>query len=266
MARSFLFAALLATGCTQWTYFPVTAPPAVTVEELGRRAASYPMPPASPHGYLRVIGYGIEKLSTEDADIPTLHVRLVAVDGAQVPWTIDTRQQSVELPFGTEAPAFAIADGAGDASQPPVVNLTTMAMRVIDLFFPVPDGTSASDIASFRVHTVVHTDEGDASETTTFDRTSVSIYYGMEDAQLEDDDYAYWDSPVWFNEGFVGVRGMVVSHGWHGRVYAHPTVWGRSSSHGGHWSGGGGRSGHNGSRGGHWGGHSGGGHSSGGHR
>ena len=278
MLRS-LLPALLVTGCTQWAYLPVPAPPEVTVQQFGRQSAYYAMPAASPHGDLQIVVYGVEKLTagdpdspgSSDVDISVLHVRLLGTNSGQQPWTIDTREQSVELPIGTEPPAFATSDREGDASSPPVVKLIFGVPRVIDLFFPLPQGMSAGDLPGFRMHDLVHTDQGDVSETTAFNRESKSIYYGMEDSQEDEDSYVYWDSPIWFYDGYVGFGGIRVGREWHGRVYAHPTVWGRSSTR---WTSGGRSGGGRGgggrrfqSGGGHSSTHSGGGgHGGGGHR
>jgi uncharacterized membrane protein YgcG len=289
MNRSFLFTIVFGvTGCaTHYAYVP--APPATSVPVYGRDAAFYSLPPSSPHGELRVIAYGIEELAPGDpdddatADAPgfsALHLRIIVSNTGQKAWTLDTREQRIELPgHGASGVAFASADREGDASQPPVIQIFFGNTRIVDEFFPLPpDMQNAEALPAFVAHTTLHTDDADPTiETTTFTRTEIGMWaaYG-EDEQSDTDiydvdqyNYEYWDDPFWFNAGFVGFAG--VPHAWGGRVYSRG--WNRTTGfgHNKHWNRGGGgghggRGGHGNSRRRNNGGGGGGGHSGGGHR
>jgi uncharacterized membrane protein YgcG len=262
-----------ASGCTTYAFVPAASAPSVKVTANGRDAAYYSIPSQSPHGDVRIVSFGIEKLTTAEPGvltfsavaIPTLHLRLLVTNTGSKPWTLDTREQQIDLPdHGLEPAAFVASDRAGDASSPPVLTLTFGVKRVVDLFFPLPDGMGSGDVPAFRAHVKVHTDEGDADTVTPFERVSMSVFTVAaqnETAAREDDadGYDYSDDPCWINPGFVGFGGARPSRDWGSHVYAHPTVAGRSSS-GASRGGGGRRTARGGGRGGGGGGGGGGGH------
>jgi len=239
MRRALLAFALLATDCTRYAFAPVT-PPSTTVSVFGRAAAYYSVPAAEPHGDLRVVSYGVEKLDSDAASIATLHVRVVATNTGSKRWTFDTREQRVDLDgHGNEPPLFATSDREGDGSVPPIVNLDFGAQRIVDLFYPLPAGMDeAKEIPAFRALTLVHTDDGDVRESTPFARIEVSAFsaYGRDASVASNaydpdlDGYAYWDEPFFTNDGYVGFGGARAPREWGGVVRAHAAVSSGSSS------------------------------------
>jgi hypothetical protein len=266
--------ALVLCGCGTYYAFVPQSPPVTTVKAFNRDAAFYNIPEGSPHGDLRIVSYGVERLvagnpDAPNADDPTaaaIHLRVMLENTGQQPWSFDTREQQIDMEGqGTETVAYAVSDREGDG--PPVVQLPFGVTRVVDLFYPLPPGMDdAAEIPAFRAITLVHTDAGNVVETTPFRRIEIGLLspYLQQDI-VADDAYDYLDEEFWFNGvgtsfggGHFAVRDRVYSRG-HGIVGTSPGTrngGGRSS---------GGRGGHRGgSHGGHAGSH-GGGHS-GGHR
>lgn len=232
MKRSILLLALAATGCgAHYAFIPVS-PPSHVVPAYDRDAAYYSIPEQDPHGDLRVLSYGLETLTDDDADIATLHLRVMLEDTGPKPWTFDTREQAIAVDgFGVESPAFAVSDRTGDGSLPPVVNLTYGWTRIIDLFYPLPAGVDA--MPAFRAITKVETDDGAVTETTPFERVAVSIFSPyMQPDVVAEGDYDYMDEPFWNNAGGVAFGGR--SHGWRGRVRSRGHGLGGTSSSSSH--------------------------------
>jgi hypothetical protein len=264
MKRFTLVTALLAaTGCAHYAYVPQS--PTATAAVFGRTAATYEIPTASPHGELRVIAYGIDELAPGDPDndddttktpgFNALHLRVIVTNTGQKPWTFDTREQSILLAGkGASMPAFVAADREGDGSQPPVIKLEFAQTRIADLFYALPPDLRPDALPGFAAQTIIHTDDDATTETTVFGRTSIGMFTAwdqdertMTDVYDEDQyNYAYWDSPFWFNDGFTGFAGVprrwigsVYSRGWTSSTgFAHNAYWRRGgdsspNAHGG---------------------------------
>ena len=90
-------------------------------------------------GDVRVAAFGLVDMAPQgrsDQHISSLRVRLTLDNRSSGAWTLDTRQQKIDLPgYGTSVAAFAAAD---PGSSPPSIVVQPGAHRVIDLFFPVP--------------------------------------------------------------------------------------------------------------------------------
>jgi len=225
MMRSILLvaAALGSTACGAHYAFVPVSPPSHVVPAFKRDAAYIAIPERDPHGDLRVLAYGVERLTagdpeepSADDDVVTLHLRVLIENTGSQPWTFDTRDQQIVVDgIGAESPAFVVSDRAGDGSMPPVVKLTFGNTRIVDLFYPVPNGVDA--MPAFRAVTKVHTDEGDVTETTPFERVSVSILspYMQEDDGTGEGDYDYMFEPFLNAAGVVaGLRSR--GHAWYG--------------------------------------------------
>jgi hypothetical protein len=223
MMRSLLFVVALGSAAcgTHYAFVPVS--PAHVVPAFKRDAAYVAIPEQDPHGDLRVLSYGVERLTTGDPeepsaddDVVTLHLRVLVENTGSKPWALDTREQRIVVDgLGAESPSFVVSDRSGDGSAPPVVNLTFGATRIVDLFYPVPNGVDA--MPAFRAVTKVRTDEGDVTETTPFQRVSVSILspYMQEDDGTTDADYDYMFEPFMSIAGGVsGLRSR--GHAWYG--------------------------------------------------
>jgi hypothetical protein len=105
----------------------------------GAPAALYPIPPASPHGEVRVATLGIATLQPgrELMDrLKALHVRMtVTNDDDRTAWEIDTREQHAILDrYGRSRPAFA----SSTSGRPPLVTIVPGASVAIDLYYPLP--------------------------------------------------------------------------------------------------------------------------------
>ncbi|HEY1954476.1 MAG TPA: hypothetical protein VGH28_02670 [Polyangiaceae bacterium] len=238
MKRTLVVLLLAATGCGAHYAFVPVSPPAHVVPAFNRDAAYYAIPEQDPHGDLRVLSYGLEKLTEGDPDAPalgdsdiqTLHLRVIVENTGSKPWSFDTRAQQIVVDgFGAESPAFAVSDRAGDGSMPPVVNLGFGWTRIIDLFYPVPSGAGA--MPAFRAVTEVQTDEGAAAETTAFERLEVGVFSPyMQPDVVAEGDYDYLDEPFWTNAGGVAFGGA--RHPFRGNIYSHGHGIGGSSSSG----------------------------------
>ena len=260
-------AALALTACSAtYAFVPATN---ATSAIYGHAATDYAIPPQSPQGSLRVASYGIEPLSAREApdeSIGALHVRVLVSDMSPQPWTFDIREQRLSIPGRpTSTPAFASASPAA-GSSPPLVTIAPNTTRLVDLFFPLPpDMQEASDVPAFELTSRVGTDQGVVSETTPFARIEVDrdSPYAADDSapQAEYDPnvygYDYWDTPFWYNPGYVGFYGGIGLPGpypwWRHPVFARGRGWGRpgyyhggfrGGFHGGFHGGGGGHGGH----------------------
>jgi uncharacterized membrane protein YgcG len=258
---------LVATGCgeTMYAYVPTTNAGAPVA---GQPAADYPLPPTAPRGDVKIASYGITDVHPKDNPNLTLgavHLHAEVANGSDRVWTLDTREQMLELGgHGAGAPAFALADSAGD--QPPLVAIQPGQHREIDLFYILPKDLQDSDeVPAFACAWRVNTGEAIVADRTSFQR--VEIDPGNYPAgYVTSTEAAFYDGPYWVNPYYPygGFYGAVIIPGggyWGHGIYVHrgPTVGG---FHGG-WHGGGGGGWHGG--GGHGGGHGGGGHG-GGHR
>lgn len=228
-----LVSAIAATGCGAHYAFVPVSPPAHVVPAYDRDAAYYAIPEQNPHGDLRVLSYGLEKLAEGDPDSPsdddpemeTLHLRVLVENNGSSRWTFDTREQQIALDgVGVESPAYAVSDHAGDGSTPPTLNLTSGATRIVDLFYLLPPGTDGSALPAFRALTLVHTDDGAALVTTPFARVDVSIFSPyVQPENVADGSYDYLDEPFWGGGGDAGRASRR-------RVYSRGRGLGQSSS------------------------------------
>jgi hypothetical protein len=95
---------------SNYAYVPASH---ATAEMQGRTAADYGMPPAAPQGDVRLASYGITEVSppsNRNERLRALHLRFVLANNSATPWTLDTREQRLDLSGdGSLAPAFANA-------------------------------------------------------------------------------------------------------------------------------------------------------------
>ena len=253
MLRIAVTALLLLGACTssEFTYVPAQNASATMG---GRAAADYAIPENAPAGDVRLATYGVAELQPrggdDDQHVGAIHLRLAIANNSDHPWTIDTRQQRLDLEGrGMSAPALASADRSGDA--PPVITVAAGGKRTVDLFFPLPkDLDGAKDLPAFdAVWRVSVGPQQTVVERTPFER----IVLEEPDADYAAGDYGdVW--PYWYDPYYAG-WGLVLPAYWGGRAWVHgwghPNYW-----HGGGWHGGGGHGGggfHGG--GGHGGGH-----------
>jgi hypothetical protein len=132
-------------------------------------AARYPFPVLNPEGEVFTTSYGFAEVQL-DAGRPTrvLHARIVAVNHGPNTWTMDAREQFLELrgarPMG---PAFVNTDaGAG-----PIYTLPPGKPRTLDLYFTL--GSSVSDerdLVGFDLLWRVHLGAQSIGQCTPFER------------------------------------------------------------------------------------------------
>jgi hypothetical protein len=186
----------LATACaTEYTYVPR---PGIEEPMGNRPAAEYAIPPEAPRGELQVASYGIVHVASQaapDEYLHALHLRVIVRNDSDQPWTLDTREQRVELDGrGQSAPAFA---SANPGEPPPLVTIPPSGRRVVDLFFPLPaDLQEASELPAFDAIWRVEIGPQAVVERTPFERLQ------SEPTDYEAYDYGYdyyWGPPYWYN-------------------------------------------------------------------
>lgn len=173
-----------AAGCAsaQYIYQPEEN---ATASVSGRTAAYYRIPPASPHGDVRVATLGITTLEpTSDGQerVRAMHVRVVVDNNDDTaPWQLDTRQQIASLDsYGQSRPAYA----STSFGTPPVISIAPGASVAVDLYYPLPeDMQKASEIPHLSLLWSVQTPEAPVTERTSFQRVEIepppSYYAGV---------------------------------------------------------------------------------------
>lgn len=170
-------AAIAAVACESrsYVYRPAISSGAIIA---GKPAAHQRIPPEAPRGDLRVATFGFADLrpvEREGENVRALHVRMVVSNDSDAPWSVDTREQRVELPGNGESrPAYARSDDAA----PPVIEIPPGTQRSIDLFFPLPRSMQeASELPAFDTIWTVHTGTQAITQRTPFERIEVTPVY-----------------------------------------------------------------------------------------
>ncbi len=225
-----LAAAGLVVACENaYTYVPTTG---ATTTIAGRAAAQYPLPAETPQGSLDVASFGFADVSAQESNerLAALHLRMVIVNNSDHDWTIDTREQRLDLDgHGVSAPSYASADRG---SAPPVITVPPAGKRTVDLFFVLPsDMQTAERLPTFDAVWRVNVGTQIITGRTPFERLVVEppdYGYGY--------DY-YWGPPYWYDPyPLYTFHGAVVvpPHLHHG-----PVIMNRGGFHGGGFHGGG---------------------------
>jgi len=125
--------AFAAVGCATETTFsrPVSEPQSA----FQAPAAPYPIPAADPKGTAYVVSLGGESMPTPSGTPGFyLHLRIAAENRSDaVAWTIDTRDQVVNLGAGPVQPTYAQGSSGGSA-----VTLAQGQHGYLDVFYPLP--------------------------------------------------------------------------------------------------------------------------------
>lgn len=152
-------------GNSSYVYEPDTA----NATLAGLPAARTPIPQERPQGAIEVTSYGVTQLSRDNVAVPVLHVRAVVTnDGDDTPWTIDTTQQLVEIPGEGQSRAMYVN---ADVGTLPKVTIARHERRVLDFYFPLPEGMSnAGSLPRFDMLWQVNTPERTVASRTTFER------------------------------------------------------------------------------------------------
>src|SRR5207248_4167095 len=102
-------ALVVLAGCAhEYTYQPTEH---ATGSIGGHVAADYEIPPAAPQGVVRLASFGLAELRPANGSgdgRPALHLRMVVSNNDAQPWTIDTREQKLDVQStGSIPPAFS---------------------------------------------------------------------------------------------------------------------------------------------------------------
>ena len=142
------------------------APESAAVMHGGMPTHVENIPQESPRGTLEIATLGLTKGQRGEE---ALHVR-IALDneGDSEPWTLDIREQFVEIPgVGRSAPQFANAG----VQTLPTITVPRRERRVIDLYFPAPPGVhEPEDLVGFDFAWQVKTPAREVSGRTHIDR------------------------------------------------------------------------------------------------
>jgi hypothetical protein len=194
--RMLVIALALAACEPDYAYVPITNATVVA----GRIAADYRVPRAAPRGDVRLASYGMVDLGSpnDEADrIRAFHLRVTLIDDSDRPWTMDTRDQRLDLDgWGTSVAAFASASAG---SSPPIVTVPPKGKRVVDLFFPLPAPLQhAKQLPRFDAIWRVRADPEDVIERTSFERIMVQPPDTYDSLYDYGNDY-YWGPPYWYD-------------------------------------------------------------------
>lgn len=181
MRRLGLATSLLIASCADTPSY-YYAPESADVTREGLATHVEQVPPETPQGTIEISTQGFTHGNRAD---PALHVRMtVANEGDATPWTVDVRDQVIEIPgVGQSAPQFA---NAGTQSLP-TITVGRRDRRVVDLYYPVPPNVrTIDDLTGFDFLWQVNTAQRPVSGRTKIDRKEV----------IEPADY-YVASPGW---------------------------------------------------------------------
>ena len=206
--------ALVLAGCEhEYVYGPTVHTHAAIA---GRPASFYAIPEEAPHGFVEVASLGfadLEAAGASDAQtLRALHIRVVVGNNGDKPWTVDTREQRLELPGeGDSRPLFAKAD----LGTPPMVIVPAGGKVTLDLFYPLPESMKdAEGLPSFDTIWKVQTDTRLVAERTPFERLEVKA--------VPTYDYEYWGPPYYYDPYYHGWVGVYVGPGFVGHpVHVH---------------------------------------------
>ncbi len=215
----------------------------------GGVAADYPIPKDSPRGDLRIASYGLVDVgpqSQSDKRIQAVHLRMTVINNSDLPWTLDTRQQRIDVEgYGTSVAAFASANAG---SSPPTITVPAKGKRVVDLFFPLPAQLQkAEQLPALEAVWSVQTDDELVTDRTPFEQIAVQPPATYDATYDYGPDY-YWGPPYWYNPYYAeygfgltfpfyfgyGYPLYVHHHGYYGH-FAHHGYYGYA--HGGYYHG-----------------------------
>lgn len=165
---------LAAGGCATNQYLFVPTENATATTE-GYPAARYPVPPESPRGTVYVASFGVVSadVAHHGPQTPMLEVRMtVSNDSGAGPWTVDTREQLLEIPGAGPSRAAAMNS---DQQGGPVLTVPPGQKRTLDLYYPLPPSMPTADklAPSFDLMWRVQTPERLVAQRTPFDKQRI---------------------------------------------------------------------------------------------
>ena len=100
-------------------------------------ASRYPIPPEAPRGDVYVTSFGFTSMDVAAGrSDQLLHARLVAVNKGPDVWTVDSREQQLQV--APDRPPVSPSFANTDAGQGPLYNVPPGQQRVFDFYYAVP--------------------------------------------------------------------------------------------------------------------------------
>ena len=166
-------------GNADYMYRPQTAN---ATTSAGLPAARMPIPQERPQGAIELVSYGMTELQRDTAKIPAVYVRaMITNDGDDVPWTLDTTQQLIEIPGEGRSRAIFVGSDVGPL---PNVTIARHERRVLDFYFPLPDTIgNATQLPRFDVLWQIKTPARMVASRTSFDRIELTTMGMYSEAQ-----------------------------------------------------------------------------------
>lgn len=156
------------TGCATTSY--LYTPQSVSHWTDGYPTTRVAVPTEAPQGSVEISSFGMTELQPEGQPaIEVLHIRLaIANDGDDVPWTLTTSEQLVQIEGeGQSRPLFVNSN----VQTFPNVSVARHQRSVIDFYYPLPNGMwNEGALPGFDVLWQVTTAARQFSTRTHFDR------------------------------------------------------------------------------------------------
>jgi hypothetical protein len=156
---------------TRYAYAPVTSTTTSTSAELvGHPAADYAFPPGSPHGRVRLATFGVAQVTATSPWF--FHLRMVATNQGDEPWTIDKNEQRLQLAIGDDGKRSASVQPTTDVDGSPArVEVAPGETKTVDLYFPrAPGARDAAEVPAFETIWTVHVGSRAITIATPFER------------------------------------------------------------------------------------------------
>jgi hypothetical protein len=208
-------------GCgagVEYTYTPEQ--PTVMVD--GYPATQIPIPPERPQGEVRLASFGVTELAAGDQGaLMALHVRLIVTnEGDDIPWTIDTREQLVEIAGEGRSRAVFVNT---DLQSLPMVTIGRREKRVLDFYFPLP-GTMGDEsrLPGFELLWQVTTASRIVAERTMFQRVATVEPPPPQVVMVTGWGPHWWFNPWYPNTLFVHPPVIIVRHPPHHVIIRRP--------------------------------------------
>jgi hypothetical protein len=196
-----------------------------TAQIGGHVAADYPIPSPRPTGDVRIAAYGVAELPVEARPAGArparaLHLRLVVFNNSPRPWTIDAREQRVDVRgVGQLRPTFARSDHRGL----PTLAVPAASRATIDLYFALPSAADrARAIPEFDALWRLDAGGQRVVERTPFERLKIVPYYASATAipatYVVPDPFTWVQTPApagpttW--NSYVWTPGGIIYPGW----------------------------------------------------
>jgi hypothetical protein len=201
-ARVAIIALLGALGLSACEGNHVHRPPANAIARVaGHLPASYQIPLEHPRGDVRIASSGVSNLESKAANdsLRAIHVRMVVTNNDLRAWTVDARQQLIDLAgHGLSAPAFVSSDA--DPADLPLVTIPVGCARTVDLFYLLPTGLQhAAKIPEYDALWRVSTASQLVEEHTPFDRLRLAPLVASGNGVSG----PFWYDPLYPYGGFV---------------------------------------------------------------